>query len=32
MLKNNSKKEIKVCEVKKKVLIVLMFNIKLMLS
>jgi hypothetical protein len=32
MLKNNSKKEIKVCKVKKKVLTMLMFNIRLVLS
>jgi hypothetical protein len=32
MLKNNNKKEIKVYKVKKKMLIVLMFNIRLVLS
>jgi hypothetical protein len=32
MLKNNNKKGVKVCEVKKKVLIILMFNIRLVLS
>jgi hypothetical protein len=32
MLKYNNKKEIKVCEIEKKVLIILMFNIRLVLS
>jgi hypothetical protein len=32
MLKNNNKKEIKVCKVKRKVLTVLVFNTKLILS
>jgi hypothetical protein len=32
MLKNNNKKEVKVCKVKKRVLIMLMFNTKLVLS
>jgi hypothetical protein len=32
MLKNNNKKEIKVCKVKKEALIVLVFNTKLVLS